>query len=134
MTLPHQQNWIGKPLRRLEDARLLTGQGRFTDDIAVANQAHAAFVRSPYAHARIVAVDASGARAAPGVIAVLTGQEVARQTKPISARAITRPATQYIMAVDKVGYVGEPVAAVAAEDRYLAEDALELIEIGRAHV
>lgn len=62
-------------MRRLEDARLLTGQGRFTDGIAVANQAHAVFVRSPHAHARILKVESAAALAAPGVIAVLTGAD-----------------------------------------------------------
>jgi 2-furoyl-CoA dehydrogenase large subunit len=122
------RNWVGKPVQRQEDLRLVKGEGSYVDDLEM-DCHHAAILRSPHAHARIKKIDVSKALALKGVIAVLTGQEVAAQTKPISARAITRPATQYVMAVDKVRYVGEPVAVVAAEDRYIAEDALELIEV-----
>ena len=122
------RNWVGKSVRRQEDLRLVKGEASYVDDLDM-DCHQAALLRSPHAHARIKKVDISKALALKGVIAVLTGQEVASQTKPISARAITRPATQYVMAVDKVRYVGEPVAAVAAEDRYIAEDALELIEV-----
>ncbi|MBI2150781.1 MAG: molybdopterin-dependent oxidoreductase, partial [Acidobacteria bacterium] len=122
------RNWVGKPIRRKEDTRLVKGEAAYVDDLNM-DCYQAAILRSPYAHARIKGIDLTKAQALQGVVAVLTGQEVARQTKPISARAITRPATQYVMAADKVRYVGEPVAAVVAEDRYIAEDALDLIEV-----
>lgn len=122
------RNWVGKPVPRQEDLRLVKGKGSYIDDLEI-DCYPAAILRSPHAHARIKKIDISKAAALKGVVAVLTGDEVAAQTKPISARAITRPATQYVMAVGKVRYVGEPVAAVAAEDRYVAEDALELIEV-----
>ena len=122
------RNWVGKPVRRKEDARLVKGEAAYVDDLNM-DCYQAAILRSPYAHARISRIDVTKAEALKGVVAVLTGQEVARETKPISARAITRPATQYVMAAEKVRYVGEPVAAVVAEDRYIAEDALDLIEV-----
>ncbi|HZD39734.1 MAG TPA: xanthine dehydrogenase family protein molybdopterin-binding subunit, partial [Terriglobales bacterium] len=122
------RNWVGKAVPRQEDMRFVKGEGSYVDDLDM--ECHqVAILRSPHAHARIKNIDISKAQALPGVVAILTGKEVATQTKPVSARAITRPATQYVMAVDKVRYVGEPVAAVAAEDRYIAEDALELIEV-----
>src|SRR3989304_183149 len=122
------RNWVGKPVRRKEDIRLVKGEAAYVDDLNM-DCYQAAILRSPYAHARISRIDLTKAAALKGVVAVLTGQGVARETKPISARAITRPATQYVMAADKVRYVGEPVAAVVAEDRYIAEDALDLIEV-----
>jgi 2-furoyl-CoA dehydrogenase large subunit len=122
------RNWVGKAVPRQEDMRFVKGEGTYVDDLDM--ECHqVAILRSPHAHARIKNIDVSKAQALQGVIAVLTGKEVAAQTKPVSARAITRPATQYVMAVDKVRYVGEPVAAVAAVDRYTAEDALELIDV-----
>jgi 2-furoyl-CoA dehydrogenase large subunit len=122
------RNWVGKAVPRQEDLRFVKGEGTYVDDLDM--ECHqVAILRSPHAHARIKNIDVTKAQALKGVIAVLTGKEVAAQTKPVSARAITRPATQYVMAVDKVRYVGEPVAAVAAEDRYIAEDALELIDV-----
>jgi aerobic carbon-monoxide dehydrogenase large subunit len=138
MTLPHQQNWIGKPVRRLEDARLLTGQGRFTDDIAVANQAHAAFVRSPHAHARIVAVDTAAARAAPGVIAVLTGADAVADGLgslpffPLHKRPDGSPITaapRLPLTADVARFVGDAVALVVAETPHAARDAAELVAV-----
>jgi 2-furoyl-CoA dehydrogenase large subunit len=122
--------FIGKPVKRLEDLKLLKGEGGFTDDIELGDQHYAAILRSPYAHARIKRIDASKARSLPGVIYVLTGEEVAVHTKPMFARAAPRsPTSHYILAVGKVRYMGEPVAAVVAKDRYTAYDALELIEV-----
>ncbi len=122
------RNWVGKPVRRDEDIRLIKGEGAYVDDLDM-DCAHVAFLRSVYAHARITKIDTSKAEALKGVIAVVSGPEVAKQTKPIVARAITQPAIQYVMADKKVRYVGEPLVAVAAEDRYIAEDALELIDV-----
>ncbi len=122
------KNWVGKPIPRKEDLRFIRGGASYVDDLEI-DCYHAAILRSSHAHARIKSIDASRARALKGVFAILTGQEVAQQTKPISARAITRPATQYVMAVDKVRYIGEPVVAVVAEDPYAAADALDLIDV-----
>ena len=86
------RNWVGKPVQRQEDLRFVKGEGSYVDDLDM-DCHQAAILRSPHAHARIKKIDVSKALALKGVIAVLTGQEAAGQTKPISARAITRPAT-----------------------------------------
>ncbi|OFV95768.1 MAG: hypothetical protein A3H28_00765 [Acidobacteria bacterium RIFCSPLOWO2_02_FULL_61_28] len=122
------RNWVGKPVRRNEDVRFVKGEGRYVDDLAM-DCAQVAILRSIFAHARVKRIDVSRAAAMKGVLAVVTGPEVAGQTKPIAPRAITKPATQFVMASEKVRYVGEPIAAVVAEDRYLAEDALDLIDV-----
>jgi 2-furoyl-CoA dehydrogenase large subunit len=122
------RNWFGKPVRRNEDARFVKGEASYVDDLDM-ECVYAGFVRSVHPHARIVRVDTSKARALKGVLAVLTGDEVAAATKPIAARAITRPAKQFVMATGKVRYVGEPIAVVVTEERYLVEDALELVEV-----
>jgi len=122
------RNWVGKPVRRNEDVRFVKGEGEYVDDLDM-DCAFAAYVRSPYPHARIVRIDTSKAQAMKGVLAVVTGPEVAGVTKPVAARAITRPAKQYVMADQKVRYVGEPLAIVVADDRYAAEDAAELVEV-----
>ena len=121
--------WIGKPVRRVEDFRLLTGRGTFIDDHPpVGNIHHAAIVRSRYAHARIVGYDVTRARAAEGVVAVITGEHVAKETRPFAV-GVTTPVHYYCAATDKARFVGEPVAVVVARDRYLAEDAAELVEV-----
>src|SRR3990172_11540030 len=122
------RNWVGKPVRRNEDVRFVKGEGRYVDDLAM-DCAQVAILRSIFAHARVKRIDTSRAAAMKGVLAVVTGPEVAGQTKPIPPRAITRPAKQYVMAGDKIRYLGEPLVAVAAESRYIAEDALELIDV-----
>ncbi|MDP6818970.1 MAG: molybdopterin-dependent oxidoreductase [Alphaproteobacteria bacterium] len=126
---PGRYKWIGKPVPRKEDAALLSGRAQFIDDIEpVANLKHAAILRSPHAHARILKIDASRARALPGVTGIVSGAEVAEITRPIPSVVKTAIA-YYPIAVDKVRFVGEPVAVVVAEDRYIAEDALDLIEV-----
>ncbi len=122
---------IGARVPRTEDPRLLTGHGRFVDDIALPGMLHVAFVRSDHAHATIAGIDAEAARAAPGVAAVLTGEDLAdlepvfaTSTMPDYHATAIRP-----LARGKVRYVGEPVAAVLAESRYLAEDAAEAVEV-----
>ncbi|MBI2756849.1 MAG: xanthine dehydrogenase family protein molybdopterin-binding subunit [Chloroflexi bacterium] len=123
-------NWVGQPLPRKEDGPLLTGRDRFLDDIGLLGMAHVAILRSPYAHARILRVDASAAAALPSVLAVLTGEEVVRVSRPQRGRIPLPVSPQvYALAHDKVVYVGQPVAAVAAIDRATAEDALDLIEV-----
>ncbi|MFI0968229.1 xanthine dehydrogenase family protein molybdopterin-binding subunit [Streptomyces sp. NPDC021080] len=135
-------NWIGRPVPRVEDDRLLRGHGRYVDDIALPGAVEAAFLRSPHAHARIASVDATAALAAPGVTAVWTGADVAHlpallnkeelRTPPGLAdllAPVVRMTPMPLLARDKVLYVGQPVAVVFAENRSLAEDALELVEV-----
>ncbi len=120
--------WIGQNMKRVEDPRLLTGQGGYIDDVKLPNMAHAAVLRSDRAHARIKRIDASKARALPGVLLVMTGAEAKAVTGP-TAQFASPPVVQYCIAVDRVRHVGEAVAAVVAESRYIAEDACELIEV-----
>ena len=120
--------WVGRPLERFEDYALLRGEGRFLDDLApVAHTYHAAVVRSQLAHARIE-VDAAAALALPGVVGVLTGADVAALSRPFPA-GIETGTPQYAAAIDTVRYVGEPIAVVVARDRYLAEDAAEVVSV-----
>ncbi|MBV8167630.1 MAG: xanthine dehydrogenase family protein, partial [Alphaproteobacteria bacterium] len=123
------KGWIGQSLPRVEDAALLTGRGRYIDDLGVPpGTLHAAILRSPHAHAEIGAIEAGRARAAPGVAAVLTGQDIQRLTASLVV-GVKAPIECWPIAVDRVRYVGEPVAVAVARDRYLAEDALDLIDI-----
>ena len=123
------RRWVGTAVPRKEDEALLTGRARFIDDMEpVPGLRHAALLRSPHPHAEIRAIDVSRAAACPGVYGVLTGADIAAATRPIPS-AVRVPIDYYPIAVDKVRYAGEPVALVAAEDRYVAEDALELIEV-----
>ncbi len=120
--------WVGRSVLRVEDDALLRGEGRFLDDLApVARTFHAAVVRSQLAHARI-GVDVAAALAMPGVVGVLTGADVAELSRPFPA-GIETGVPQYAAAIDTVRYVGEPIAVVVAADRYLAEDAAELVEV-----
>jgi len=113
----------------VEDGALLTGRGRFIDDLGVpAGTLHAAILRSPYAHAHIRQIRADLAQAAPGVATVIVGADVARLTLSLPA-AVKSPMQCWPMAVERVRYVGEPVAVVVASDRYLAEDAVDLLEV-----
>jgi 2-furoyl-CoA dehydrogenase large subunit len=123
------ETWLGRSLPRLEDDALLRGEGRFLDDLdPVPNAKHAAVLRSPFAHARILRLDPAPALDVPGVVGVLTGQDVAELSRPFPA-GIDSPIPYYAAATDVARYVGEPVAVVVARDRYLAEDAVELIEV-----
>jgi 2-furoyl-CoA dehydrogenase large subunit len=129
MTVPSHA-WVGRSIERVEDAALLTGRGRFVDDLGVAaGTLHAAILRSPHAHAHIREIRAGLAQAAPGVVAVVTGADVARLTASLPV-AVKIPVKCWPIALERVRYVGEPVAVVVATDRYLAEDALDLIEVG----
>src|SRR5438132_935442 len=123
------RGWIGKPVKRVEDARLLTGRGTFIDDHPpVANLHHAAIVRSPHAHARILGYDLEAARAVDGVVGAITGEDVRTLTKPFSV-GVTAPVHYYCAAADKVRFVGEPVAVIVARSRYVAEDAADLVRV-----
>jgi carbon-monoxide dehydrogenase large subunit len=126
---------VGAPVKRTEDPRLLTGLGSYTDDRQVAHVLHVAFRRSDQSHARILAIDCEAACAAPGVVAVLTAEDLADAVKPLIAtsRMANYCATPILpLARGKVRYVGEPVVGVIAESRYQAEDALELIGVDYA--
>jgi len=123
---------VGGSVKRTEDPRLLTGLGSYTDDRQAMRILHVALRRSDQSHARIRTIDCKAARAAPGIIAVFTAEDLAVAVKPLVATS--RMANYYAtpilpLARGKVRYVGEPVVGVIAESRYLAEDALELIEI-----
>ncbi len=123
--------WVGARVKRVEDPRFLIGEARYLADIQIPGTVHAVFVRSPYAHARIRAIDTSAAREAPGVLAVFTAEDVASLPPLASGLPIEglKPTPQSVLAKDKVRFVGEAVAVVVAEDRYLAEDAAELVQV-----
>src|SRR5438552_2412056 len=115
------RRWVGQSLNRVEDPRFLRGEGRYIDDIRLPGMAHAAVVRSPHAHARIVRVDSSTAEQLPGVIKVLTGADVAARAAPLPSFG-AGPIVQDMIATEKVRHYGETVATVIAENRYIAED------------
>jgi aerobic carbon-monoxide dehydrogenase large subunit len=125
---------IGQPILRIEDARFLTGNGEFVDDIQISNNAHAYVLRSPHAHARIRRIDTTAACRAPGVLLILTGADVEKdglgelQTRFFPAVSLFQP-THPILVCDKVRHVGDRVALVLAETLNQAKDAAELIEI-----
>jgi aerobic carbon-monoxide dehydrogenase large subunit len=129
---------IGQALKRREDQRLLFGTGRYLDDVSLENEVHVAFLRSPHAHARIVSIDTDAAKKMPGVVAVFTGAELKAdgvEPLPINPglkRADGKPMSappNNPLAVDKVYYVGEPVAAIVADSRLRAEDAAEQVMV-----
>jgi carbon-monoxide dehydrogenase large subunit len=119
--------FVGRPVARVEDPLLLTGRAEFIDNVVLPRMLHCAILRSPHAHARITKIDAREAAALPGVVAIVTGEDARRWTNP--APTIPPGWGSHCLATDKVRFVGEPVAAVAATSRYLAEDALELIAV-----
>ena len=129
------ERYTGASIKRSEDPRILTGRGRYVDDIKLPGMLHAAFVRSPLAHGRVLAVDVSAAQALPGVVAVLTGADLEEITVPgqdplFAMMAGGGPMPEYsLLATDKVRFAGDPVAVVVAESRYLAEDGCDLVEV-----
>jgi carbon-monoxide dehydrogenase large subunit len=124
---------VGQSFKRVEDPRLITGEGRYVDDVQLPRMCYAAILRSPYAHARIRHIDVSKALQTPGVVTVITGKDILGKIGPLPCAAHPVPEmkmpTHYALAVNKVYFVGHPVAVVVAEDRYLARDALDLIEV-----
>ncbi|MBI3330434.1 MAG: xanthine dehydrogenase family protein molybdopterin-binding subunit [Nitrospinae bacterium] len=126
--------YSGQRVKRFEDPRLLTGKGSFVDDMQLPEMLYAVVLRSPHAHAHLRSIDASSARNLPGVVAVLTGQDIAGAVKDIPPRpteeleGVNVP-EHPVLAREKVCYVGQPVAVLVAQDRYLARDALERIEV-----
>ena len=126
---PGVEGWVGRSITRFEDAALLTGRGRFIDDLGVRpGTLEAAILRSPQPHAEIEAIDVTAARATDGVVAVLIGDDVTALTASLVV-GVKAPIECWPIAVDRVRYVGEPVAVVVASDRYRAEDALDLIDV-----
>ena len=123
--------FVGSPVERIEDLRLLRGRGQFVDDLAPEGLLHAAILRSPVAHGRIRSIDTAAARAKPGVFAVITASDIGGQVPVIPMRQEALSALRFylqpVIAQHKVRYVGEPVAMVVAQSPALAEDALELI-------
>lgn len=126
---------VGAPIRRVEDPVLVTGEGRFVDDMEPAGVLHASFVRCPLAHARVLRVDAEMARSLPGVYAILTPEDltglIATERLPLLVPnpSICHAITQEPLVASEVRYVGEPIAMVIADDRYLAEDAAEQVVV-----
>ena len=132
--LDKNPEWMGARLERKEDLRLLTGQGKYLADIVLPGMLHAVFVRSDYAHARILSIDTSAARALPGVVEILTGEEFKTHVKSMRQPVLlpnlaANYPEYYALAVDKVKYHGDPVAVVIARDKYIAEDAAELVVV-----
>ena len=129
--------YFGAPVKRNEDRRLLTGQALFIDDIELPGMLHAAFLRSQVAHARIESIDVSAALQRPGIIAVYVADDLGAYWQhgpllvppPPIPGIIFHQRTQVPLARDKVRHVGEPLAVVIAESRYIAEDALDDIDI-----
>jgi len=123
--------YVGQRVKRTEDPRLIKGLAHYVDDIKLPDTLHVAFVRSQYAHARINSIDTSAARSAPGVVAVYTGKDVAKIGPVPCASALPelKVPDYRVLAQDKVLFVGHPIAAVVATDRYAARDALDLITV-----
>ena len=124
---------IGARVKRGDDPRLLTGRGRYVDDLSLPRMVHAAFVRSPHAHARLVHVDLERAGRAPGVVGVLAGDAVAKLCKPYRGVLLhykgMKTGAMLPLAIGRVRCVGEPIVAIAAESRAAADDAAALIDI-----
>ena len=127
-------SWMGSRLERKEDLRLVTGQGKYISDIVLPRMLHAVFVRSEYAHAKILSIDTSAATALPGVVSVVTGADIVGELRSMLQPVLlpNLPAkypSYYPLSVDKVKFHGAPVALVIARDKYVAVDAAELVEV-----
>src|SRR5947209_18680139 len=120
------ERYTGASIKRSEDPRILTGRGRYVDDIQLPGMLHAAFVRSPVAHAKVLSIDVSAARELPGVVAVYTGADIEAMTVPgpeliSSMMGGGGPTPEYtLLAPHEVSLVGDPIAVVVADSRYLA--------------
>jgi carbon-monoxide dehydrogenase large subunit len=122
-----QESWLGKSVKRKEDARFVVGRGNYLDDVRLPRMLHMAILRSPLAHARINSIDTSRAAALPGVVTVVTGELLAQHK--LAWMPTLSGDTQAVLATDKVRFQGQEVACVVAEDPYVAHDALELIDV-----
>lgn len=125
---PAVRRWVGKSIKVKEDHRFVQGKGVYSDDIQLKQMLHAAVLRSPFAHAKIKSIDVSKVTGLKGVVATLTGPELPALTNPMRSRT-GYPIKEYAMAVEKAVYAGQPIVAVAAESRGIAEDALDLIQV-----
>ncbi len=121
------KGWLGRSVKRKEDARFIVGRGNYIEDIVLPRMLHMAILRSPYAHAKINSIDTSAATELPGVVAVVTGELLAEHK--LAWMPTLSGDTQAVLATDKVRMQGQEIACVIAEDRYIAHDALELIEV-----
>ena len=121
--------YISRPRRTREDGRFITGRGKFVQDVQLDNMKHVAFVASPHPRARIVSIDVSAALALDGVHAAVTGADLADSLRPLYHGVDLPNVRWYPLAVDMTRYVGEWVVALVADDRYIAEDAAELVEV-----
>ena len=123
------KKYVGQPMERVEDETLLMGKAQYSDNLPTrAGTVHAAILRSPHAHAEILSIDTSESKKTPGVVAVMTGEDI-REMSEAFLIVLRQPINQWALAVKKVRYVGEPVALVVARDRYLAEDAVSKIMV-----
>src|SRR3954471_16632021 len=129
MTVAREQrpSWLGQSVKRVEDERFVRGRGNYVDDVRLPGMLHMAILRSPFAHARILSIDASRAQALPGVVAVVTGELLAAHK--LAWMPTLSGDTQAVLATDKVRMQGQEVACVIAETPYVAHDALELIDV-----
>ncbi len=126
------KGYIGRPMKRIEDPRLIKGIASYVDDLALPGMLHAAFLRSPYAHAKITSFKTESAKAAPGVVGVFTGADVNAHCGVVpcaTAMPDMKAPKHTVLAGERVYFVGHPVAVVVAKDRYAARDALDLIEV-----
>ena len=130
---PSTQSYIGQPILRREDVRFVTGRGEYLDDIRMPGMLHAAILRSPHSHARVRGINTAAALALGGVVAVFTHEDMADLLKPIPMRVFPLPGLEnYLqtpLSADTVRHAGEAVAVVVADSRYIAEDALDLVEV-----
>ena len=125
-------NYIGRPLKRVEDPRLIKGIGSYTDDLKLAGMLHVAILRSPHAHAKISGIKTEAAKALAGVVGVFTGADINAKCGVVpcaAAMPVPKVPKHTVLASDRVYFVGHPVAAVVATDRYIARDALDLIDV-----
>ena len=118
---------IGAPVRRKEDPRFIRGRGNYIDDVKLPGMLYMDIVRSPYAHAKITSIDASEALKAPGVVAVVTGKDL--EAAGLAWMPTLMSDTQMVLPTDHVVYQSQEVAAVLAETRYAAADAIALVQV-----
>jgi carbon-monoxide dehydrogenase large subunit len=126
------EKFIGKAMKRTEDPRMIQGLAHYVDDIKLPDTLHAVFLRSIYAHARIRSIDTSAALKLPGVVAVYTGKDIAQKIGPVPCGAAIpdmKIPDHRVLATNKVYWVGHPVAVIVAENKYIARDAMDLIEV-----
>src|SRR3989440_11093472 len=124
--------YVGQRVKRTEDPRLIKGLAHYVDDIRLPDTLHVAFVRSIYAHARINGIDTAAAANAPGVVAVYTGKDIAEKVGPVPCAAALpdlKVPDYRVLATGKALFVGHPIAAVVASERYAARDAVDLVSV-----